>query len=332
MNTGFLLFALHLPERRMFNEFYARDTSRKIRAVNKSKGSRGIPLTTNVPYGYMKNPDDPTRWLVDEEAAIVVKYIFKMAMEGRGPSQIATQLTKDKVLTPTAYKQKQGLNTPQATPENPSKWHQTTVRKILERREYTGCIVNFKTFTNSIWDKKKRDNPVENHSVFHDTHEAIIPEDIFEKVQVLRQNRQRRSKTGKTSLFSGMVYCADCGEKLYYCTANNFEKRQDFFECSTHRKNDEKCKSHYIRAVVLEDMVWMHMETVISYIFHYEDHFRAVVQEQLKIESDEKIQAWRKQLTQTEKRIAELDRLFVKIYKDNTKGKLSDERFSIRIF
>ena len=171
------------------NEFYARDTSRKIRAVNKSKGSRGIPLTTNVPYGYMKNPNDPTRWLVDEEASIVVKYIFKMAMEGRGPSQIATQLTKDKVLTPTAYKQKQGLNTPQATPENPNKWHQTTVRKILERREYTGCIVNFKTFTNSIWDKKKRDNPVENHSVFYDTHEAIIPEDIFEKVQVLRQNR-----------------------------------------------------------------------------------------------------------------------------------------------
>lgn len=238
-------------------------------------------------------------------------------------------MTKDKVLTPTAYKQKQGLNTPQATPENPSKWHQTTVRKILERREYTGCIVNFKTFTNSIWDKKKRDNPVENHSVFYDTHEAIIPEDIFEKVQVLRQNRQRRSKTGKTSLFSGMVYCADCGEKLYYCTANNFEKRQDFFECSTHRKNDEKCKSHYIRAVVLEDMVWMHMETVISYILHYEDHFRVVVQEQLKIESDEKIQAWRKQLTQAEKRIAELDKLFVKIYEDNAKGKLSDERFSM---
>ena len=129
---------------------------------------------------------------------------------------------------------------------------------------------------------------------------------------MLRQNRQRRSKTCKTSLFSGMVYCADCGEKLYYCTANNFEKRQDFFECSTHRKNDEKCKSNYIRAVVLEDMVWMHMETVISYILHYEDHFRAVVQEQLKIESDEKIQAWRKQLTQAEKRIAELDRLFVK--------------------
>ena len=126
-----------------------------------------------------------------------------------------------------------------------------------------------------------------------------------------------------------MVYCADCGEKLYYCTANNFEKRQDFFECSTHRKNDEKCKSYYIRAVVLEDMVWIHMETVISYILHYEDHFRVVVQEQLKIESDEKIQAWRKQLTQAEKRIAELDRLFVKIYEDNAKGKLSDERFSM---
>lgn len=311
------------------NEFYARDTSRKIRAVNKSKGSRGIPLTVNVPYGYMKDPKNPTQWLVDEEAAIVVKYIFKMAMEGRGPSQIASQLTKDKVLTPTAYKQKQGLNTPQSTPENPTKWHQTTVRKILERREYTGCTVNFKTFTNSIWDKKKRENPIENQSIFYDTHEAIIPEDIFEKVQVLRQNRQRRSKTGKTSLFSGLVYCADCGEKLYYCTANNFEKRQDFFECSTHRKNNDKCKTHYIRAVVLEDMVWMYMETVISYILRYEAHFRAVVQESMSMESKEKIQAWKKQLTQAEKRISELDRLFVKIYEDNAKGKLSDERFSM---
>lgn len=159
------------------NEFYARDTSRKIRAVNKSKGSRDIPLITNVPYGYMKNPDDPTRWLVDEEAAIIVKYIFKMAMEGRGPSQIATQLTKDKVFTPTAYKQKQGLNTPQATPENPSKWHQTTVRKILERREYTGCIVNFKTFTNSIWDNKKRDNLVENHSI-----SMILTKQSFQRI------------------------------------------------------------------------------------------------------------------------------------------------------
>lgn len=130
-------------------------------------------------------------------------------------------------------------------------------------------------------------------------------------------------------MFSGLVYCADCGEKLYYCTASNFEKRQDFFECSTHRKNDEKCKSHYIRAVVLEDMVWMHMETVISYILRYEAHFRAVVQESMSMESKEKIQAWKKQLTQAEKRISELDRLFVKIYEDNTKGKLSDERFSM---
>ena len=244
-----------MPFSNIFNEWYAAQTSKKIRAVNQMKAAKGQRVSSSVPYGYMKNPDDPTRWLVDAEAAIVVKYIFKMAMEGRGPSQIATQLTKDKVLTPTAYKQKQGLNTPQATPDNPSKWHQTTVRKILERREYTGCIVNFKTFTNSIWDKKKRDNPVENHSVFYDTHEAIIPEDIFEKVQVLRQNRQRRSKTGKTSLFSGMVYCADCGEKLYYGATNNGKTEGAFFDCSLHWKRKDKCGTHFIRESVLNRMV-----------------------------------------------------------------------------
>lgn len=288
------------------NEFYARDTSRKIRTVNKSKGTRGIPLTVNVPYGYVKDPDNPAHWIVDEEAALVVKKIFKMAMEGRGPSQIASQLTKYETLTPTAYKQKQGLNTPQTAPKNPTKWVQTTVRKIFERREYIGCIVNFKTYTNSIWDKKKRDNPIENQAIFYDTHEAIILEDVFEKVQVLRQNCHRRTKIGKTSLFSGLVFCGDCGEKMYYCTTNHFEKRQDFFECSKHHKDKEKCKTHFIRAVVLEDLVWMHMEAVISYILRFESHFRAVIQEQMKLESDEKIQAWRKQLTQAEKRIAEL--------------------------
>ena len=144
-----------------FNEFYARDTSRKIRAVQKAKGERGVPLTTNVPYGYVKDLENPRRWVVDPVAADVVKRIFDLCMKGRGPMQIANQLKADKVLTPSAYRALQGIKTPNKKPEDPCDWHSSTVVAILERREYTGCTVNFKTYTNSIWDKKQRDNPLE---------------------------------------------------------------------------------------------------------------------------------------------------------------------------
>ena len=188
---------------------YARDTSRKIRAVNKAKGEHGEPLTTNVPYGYRKDPDNPKRWILDEAAEQVVKRIFKLCMEGRGPSQIASLLTDEKVLNPTAYHLAEGQCSPHPETDNPYKWHQTTVVKILERREYTGCTVNFKTYTNSIWDKKKRKNPIENHTVFYGSHPAIIESEIFDKVQELRGQRHRKDKTGKTSLFSGLIYCAN---------------------------------------------------------------------------------------------------------------------------
>ena len=312
-----------------FNEFYARDTSRKIRAVTKSKGEKGVPLTVNVPYGYKKDPDNPKHWIVDEEAAMVVKRIFDMCMEGRGPSQIANQLTADNILNPTAYKRKQGINSPNPTPENPYHWNVNTVVHILERREYTGCIVNFKTYTNSIWDKKQRVNSEENQAIFENVHEAIIDESLFEKVQIIRQNRHRRTKTGKSSIFSGMLYCGDCGEKMYYCTTKYFEKRQDFFECSVHHKHRDQCKIHFIRAVVLEDLVQTHMNAVVSYVARYEQHFREVMTEKLQVESEEKLRVWKKQLSQNEKRIAELDRLFIKIYEDNAKGTLSDEKFEM---
>ena len=312
-----------------FNEFYARDTSRKIRAVTKSKGEKGVPLTVNVPYGYKKDPDNPKHWIIDEEAAMVVRRIFDMCMEGRGPSQIANQLMADNILNPTAYKRKQGINSPNPTPENPYHWNVNTVVHILERREYTGCIVNFKTYTNSIWDKKQRVNSEENQAIFENVHEAIIDESLFEKVQIIRQNRHRRTKTGKSSIFSGMLYCGDCGEKMYYCTTKYFEKRQDFFECSVHHKHRDQCKIHFIRAVVLEDLVQTHMNAVVSYVARYEQHFRKVMTEKLQLESEEKLRVWKNQLSQNEKRIAELDRLFIKIYEDNAKGTLSDEKFEM---
>ncbi|HXK77407.1 MAG TPA: recombinase family protein [Oscillospiraceae bacterium] len=313
-----------------FNEFYARDTSRKIRAVNKAKGERGETLTFNVPYGYKKSPENSKQWIIDEEAARVVKHIFTLCMEGRGPMQIAKQLTADKVLTPSAYHLREGRNPPAKTKDDaPCHWQQTTVRNILERREYTGCTVNFKTYTKSIWDKKQRHNDLDKQAIFYNTHPAIIEQDVFDKVQEIRQQRHRRTKTGKSSLFSGMVYCADCKKKMYYSTTSYFEKRQDFFVCSNYRSNEGTCSAHYIRAVVLEDLVWMHMSAVLSYVSRYEAHFRAVMEQKLQTESAAAIRIRRKQLTQSEKRVLELDRLFIKIYEDNAKGVLSDERFTL---
>ena len=312
-----------------FNEFFAKDTSRKIRAVQKAKGERGERLTVHVPYGYMKNPENSKEWMIDEEAAQVVKKIFTLCMNGRGPSQIADQLEKDKILTPTAYKNKQGVKTPHTEPENPYRWHESTIVNILERKEYIGATVNFKTYTNSIWDKKQRENPEENRVIFYNTHPAIIEQEVFDKVQEIRQQRHRRTATGKSSPFSGLVFCADCKQKLYYSTTKYFEKRQDFFTCSTHRANKDKCSGHYIRAVVLEDLVWNHMKEVISYVTRYEAHFRVEMEQKLRLQSEETIRVYKKRLAQAEKRIGELDRLFIKIYEDNAKGKLNDDRFAM---
>ena len=312
-----------------FNEFYARDTSRKIRAVQKAKGERGVPLTTNVPYGYVKDPENPRRWVVDPVAADVVKRIFDLCMEGRGPMQIANQLKADKVLTPSAYRALQGIKTPNKKPEDPCDWHSSTVVAILERREYTGCTVNFKTYTNSIWDKKQRDNPLEKQAIFPNTHEAIIEEAVFEKVQQVRQQRHRKTRAGRSSIFSGLVYCADCGEKLYYGATNNYRPEGAFFDCSLHWKHKDKCGTHYIRETVLSHIVLKHIQAVTGYILRHEAHFRTVMEEQLRLESSEQIRIRRKRLERNENRIAELKRLFIRIYEDNASGRLSDDRFDM---
>ena len=312
-----------------FNEFFAKDTSRKIRAVQKAKGERGVPLTTNVPFGYRKDPEDRTKWIVDEAAALVVKRIFKLCMEGRGPMQIAKLLQAEKVLNPTSYKRREGIKSPSPETADPYHWNTNTVVHILERREYTGCTVNFKTYTNSIWDKKQRETPIEKQAVFYNTHPAIIEQEVFDKVQQIRKQRHRRTKTGKSSLFSGMVYCVDCGAKMRYCTTNYFEKRQDHFVCANYRSNTGSCSAHFIRAVVLEELVWMHMKAVIFYVTRYEKHFRTVMEQRLRMSSEEAIRGYKTQFAQAERRLAELDRLFIRIYEDNVSGRITDERFSM---
>ena len=318
------------PFLNIINEWYCRDTSKKIRAVMKSKGEAGEHLCTNPPYGYMKDPDNKKQWIVDGEAAEVVKRIFALCLDGYGPSQIARILKEDKVITPTIHFQQTGRATRNAPPDNPYNWTSDTIADILERPEYQGHTVNFKTYKQSYKSKRTCYNPEEKWLVFENTHEAIIDADTWARVQELRKNKRRPARTGKTNMFSGIVRCADCGEKLYYCTSKNFEARQDHFVCSTSRlKEKAVCSTHFIRAVVLEQGVLAHMRLTIACVANHEEQFRKAMGAKQKAEAKKELAAKRRQLTQAERRIEELDRLFKRIYEDNANGKLSDSRFQM---
>ena len=318
------------PFLNIINEWYCRDTSKKIRAVMKSKGEAGEHLCTNPPYGYMKDPDNKKQWIVDGEAAEVVKRIFALCLDGYGPSQIARILKEDKVITPTIHFQQTGRATRNAPPDNPYNWTSDTIADILERPEYQGHTVNFKTYKQSYKSKRTCYNPEEKWLVFENTHEAIIDADTWARVQELRKNKRRPARTGNTNMFSGIVRCADCGEKLYYCTSKNFEARQDHFVCSTSRlKGKAVCSTHFIRAVVLEQGVLAHMRLTIACVANHEEQFRKAMGAKQKAEAKKELAAKRRQLTQAERRIEELDRLFKRIYEDNANGKLSDSRFQM---
>lgn len=316
------------PFLNIINEWYAKDTSKKIRAVMKSKGEAGEYLCTNPPYGYRKDPDNPKKWIVDEEAAQVVRRIYAFCLEGYGPTQIARLLKEDNIPVPTAYWLSNGRKPNTVLPDNPCKWASDTVAYILERKEYLGHTINFKTYRRSYKSKKKLWNPDEKQMVFENTHEAIITADVWEKVQVLRKNKRRPTRTGKTNLFSGIAYCADCGAKLYYCTSKSFETRQDHFVCSTSRKKGkEVCATHFIRAVVLEEMVLWHLQYITSFVTAYEDIFRDKMNAKHTADQKTQIALRRKQIAQAERRITELSKLFKRMYEDNVSGKLNDIRF-----
>ncbi len=317
------------PFLNIMNEWYARDSSKKVKAVFKAKGETGKPLATTPPYGYMKSPDNPNEWIIDEEAAEVVKRIYNLCMAGYGTSQICNLFQKEQILCPRAYWVKNGFYT-YDMPEKPYKWHPNTISNILSKKEYLGHTVNFKTYRKSYKSKKKLDNPEENQMVFENTHEPIIDLDTWERVQELRKNKRRPTRTGKTNMFSGIAYCADCGQKLYYCTSKYYESRQDHFVCSTSRRNGkEECSSHFIRAVVLEKGVLEHLRYVISYVASFEDKFREIMGAKHKAEVKKEIAAKRRAITKAEKRIEELDRLFKSIYEDKTAGVLSERRFKM---
>ena len=313
--------------RNVFNEMYAKDTSKKIRATWQSKGRSGEHLTTIPPYGYMKDPEDKKRWIVDEEAAAVVQKIFALCMDGMGPTQIAKWMQKNKVLNPTAYAYERGLPVANKPTANPYKWTNETVSRILERLDYLGHTVNFKTTKQSFKSKKKLWNDPSEWVIFENTQEPIIEESVFLIVQKIRQGRRRPTKMGDMGMFSGLLYCADCGGKMYLCRANHFKPEQEYYICSTYRKDRTICSTHSIRRVVLEEIVLRNLREAIQYVTQYEDDFVQRAADQSLRERDKELAQKKDTLTQSQKRIAELDVIIKRLYEDNISGKLSDERF-----
>lgn len=316
-----------LPVQDWFNEMHTKNTSKKVRAVMHDKGMSGKPLTTVIPYGYKKSSGGLDIWVIDEEAAEIVRKIFQLCIDGYGPTQIAKQLYQANIPTPTEHWQAQGRKT-SALPAVPHRWSARTVSDILQRLEYCGHTVNFRTTTRSFKDKKKIERPKDEWKVFENTHEAIISDETFELVQELRSHKRRQNRTGEVSIFSGLLYCADCGGKLYYSVTNNYRPEGAYFFCSTYRKNSDNCSAHYIREKVVYDLVLESLQRVLFYVQAYEKIF---VQKQL--EQSTKMQKTElakksRELAKMQKRINELDLLFQRIYEDNASGKLSDERFA----
>lgn len=309
------------------NEFYVVDSSKKVRAAKNAAGNRGETLTSNVPYGYIKDPDNKSHWLVDPDAAEVVRLIFDLCMQGKGPKRIANELKSRKILTPNAYKNSRADMPTYTDPEDMYGWSSTCVSKILERREYLGYTVNFKTYSNSVWDKKRHDSPRDSWKMFPDTHTAIVDTDTFEKVQEIRKHRHRVTRTGRSDMFAGLVYCADCGSRMRYGSCNNGNPEQDYFDCMLHKKDSSRCSGHFIRASVVRALVLQHIQLVTNRILQDEDYFRSEMKDKLAIESKSQLSKLKKRSMQCKNRIEEIDRVIEKLYEDNALGRLTDERY-----
>ena len=317
------------PIRNLFNEWYARDISKKRRISNKIKGNAGEPMG-QPPYGYIKDPNNPKRWILDDEAAQVVRRIYNMTLEGYGTEQIATQLERDEILTPRAYWLKKGIKRPGKGKQQPAtKWNSSTVAKILSLQEYCGDILNFKTYSKSYKNKKRLENDRENWVIFKDVHEPIIERSVFEQVQRKRGKiRKRRTNEGEHNMFSGLLVCADCGSNLHF-HFNQGNPEIKYFNCSNYKGNRGNCTStHYVRVDFLEQVVLGEIRRLTKFASLYEDEFlKAVIgHSRQAAETDRKLQE--KELKSLLARDEELDGLFERIYEDNVSGKLSDDRFA----
>ena len=318
------------PFKNIMNEYYAKDISKKRRIVNKMKGNAGVPLSP-PPYGYIKNQDDPRFWVVEPEAAEVVRRIYCMALEGYGLAEIADRLAADGVVNPTYYWRSRGTSRggSKSTVE-PTKWGHTTVKKILTLQEYCGDVINFKSYSKSYKMKKRIENPEENRAIFLNVHEAIIDRQTWEKVQALQKGTRRKKPTvtQEPSIFSGLLKCPECGGNLnFHFNQNNHDIK--FFSCQNHNSGYRKCsKTHYIRLDFLEQVVLYEVKRLACFASEYENDFiKAMIGRSAKVAENTALRKQR-ELDALTARDRELDMLFERLYEDNVAGKIDDARFA----
>jgi hypothetical protein len=314
--------------RNVFNEMYARDTSKKLLATWQSKGKSGEHLTCKPPYGYMKDPDNKKKWIVDEEAAAVVQKIFSLCVGGMGPAKIARWLREQRIVCPPVHCVEMGNKAPCRLPKDPYKWSNTAVANILRRLDYLGHTVNFKTSKKSYKSTKFTYNSPDSWAIFENTQEPIIEESVFMIVQNMRQGHVRPTSMGEPPMLSGLVFCADCGGKMYF--SRNRHKRSNGivrFICSTYRKETTDCTAHHIRMDALEEIILRNLRDAIAYVSRFEGDFIREASDISMTERDRELAKKKDALMKSEQRIAELDSIIKRLYEDNVTGKLTDERF-----
>ena len=316
------------PFRNIINEWYAKDTSKKIRAVFRTRGMSGERIATRAPYGYLM--DENKKLIVDEETAPVVRMIFQLCAEGNGPGKIARILKERKINTPRTLDFLRTGRTDHYDPDDPYGWNSPTVAKILGQKEYLGHTVNFKTTRKSFKSKRVIHNPEEKQMIFENTHEAIINVELWDVVQKIRAQRHRPTKTGETALFSGLIFCYDCGSSLTLRRRHADRADDNCYICSKYRNSRgvQKCSTHYIREYVLNSLVLENLRRVIAYVRNYEDEFIQQVMDNTLAEQIKQQSSVKRQLEQQTRRIGEIDTIIQRLYEDNVSGKLTDERFS----
>ena len=314
------------PLRNIFNEWLVRDTSKKIKAVKRSKGMSGKPITSKPVYGYLMDEDE--NFIIDEEAAPVVKQIYSLCLAGNGPTKIARMLTEQQIPTPGTLEYRRTGSTRRYHPGYECKWATNTVVHLLENREYTGCLVNFKTEKPSYKLKHSIENPPEKQAVFENHHEPIIDRETWERVQELRKQRKRPNRYDEVGLFSGILFCADCGSVMYQQRYQTDKRKQDCYICGSYKKRTADCTAHFIRTDLLTAGVLSNLRKVTSYAAKHEARFMKLLIEQNEDGDRRRNAAKKKELEAAEKRIAELSAIFKRLYEDSVTGRISDERFT----
>ena len=318
------------PFRNVMNEMYARDISRKVRSSHRIRGNSGEPLS-QPPYGYMKSPDNKKRWVIDPEAAQIVRDVFRMCLEGKGNETIARILQEREVLVPMAYWQSKGLDRGgKKTQPNPFKWSKSTIAKMLAQQEYCGDVINFKTYSKSFKNKARIPNPEENWAIFKGVHEPIIDRETFELVQELVGKTKRRStkeKNGEKNMFSDLLYCADCGSKLWYHVKQDKELIH-YFSCSNYRGDRGTCdKTHYLRADSIYQVVMLELRRLARFLEDDEEAFAEMLAQKTNAQVRTEERLLQDTLQKAIVRNEEVARLYERVYEDNVNGKVTDEWF-----